>query len=230
MNTPVPGALVNGLLPRANNAAYLIPSLLLAIGLAAISGCGPDSGQPEGQAAAALENPRVDIETALGTIEVELFAKQAPVTVSNFLQYAQGAFFEGGAFFRTVTPDNQPTNNVKIQVVQAQANPEREREFFAPIVLERTRDTGIRHLDGTLSMARDGPDTAQDSFSICVGAQPELDFGGKRNPDGQGFAAFGRVIRGMDVVRKIHSSPATGQALTPPILIKGTVRRTGERK
>ena len=73
-------------------------------------------------------------------------------------------------------------------------------------------------------MARDGPDTAQDSFSICIGDQPELDFGGKRNPDGQGFAAFGRVVKGMDVVRQIHTSAANGQQLTPPIRIQGAFR------
>jgi peptidyl-prolyl cis-trans isomerase A (cyclophilin A) len=90
--------------------------------------------------------------------------------------------------------------------------------------LERTRDTGLKHLDGTLSMARNGPDTAQESFSICVGDQPELDFGGKRNPDGQGFAAFGRVVKGMDIVRKIHESPANGQQLTPSVRIQGAFR------
>ena len=73
-------------------------------------------------------------------------------------------------------------------------------------------------------MARDGPDTAQDNFVICIGDQPELDFGGKRNPDGQGFAAFGKVIRGMDVVRKIHQMPAEGQLLKPPIRIQGAFR------
>jgi peptidyl-prolyl cis-trans isomerase A (cyclophilin A) len=73
-------------------------------------------------------------------------------------------------------------------------------------------------------MARDGPDTAQDSFSICVGDQPELDFEGKRNPDGQSFAAFGKVIRGMDVVRKIHQMPAEAQQLKPPVRIQSAFR------
>ena len=73
-------------------------------------------------------------------------------------------------------------------------------------------------------MARDGPDTACDSFFICIGDQPELDFGGKRNPDGQGFAAFGKVVRGMDLVRKIHAMPADGQKLNPPFRIQRAVR------
>jgi len=163
--------------------------------------------------------PRVRIETLLGMIEVELDAKRAPVTVSNFLRYVRGDFYNGGEVFRTVTLSNQPDNKVKIEVIQAQANMAKTNDFFPPIPLERTRDTGLRHLDGTISMARDGPDTAQDSFFICIGDQPELDFGGKRNPDGQGFAAFGKVTKGMDVVRKIHQGRADGQKLKPPTLI-----------
>src|SRR5207302_2793853 len=87
------------------------------------------------------------------------------------------------------------------------------------IKLERTRDTGLKHQNGTLSMARDGPDTATGDFFVCIGVQPELDFGGKRNPDGQGFAAFGQVVKGMDVVKKIQAVPAKDQTLTPPIKI-----------
>jgi cyclophilin family peptidyl-prolyl cis-trans isomerase len=170
------------------------------------------------------ERPRVLIQTALGDIEAELFAKEAPVTVTNFLRYVHEGFYADGSFFRVVTMENQPTNHVKVQVIQAQANPARTNECFPPIVLERTRDTGLRHLDGTLSMARLGPDTARHSFFICVSDQPELDFGGQRNPDGQGFAAFGRVTRGLDVVRKIQTAPAGGQLLTPPIGIQRAIR------
>jgi len=170
------------------------------------------------------EKPRVQLQTSLGEIEVELFATQAPVTVTNFLRYVLEGFYRDGEFFRTVTLANQPTNDVKIQVIQAKAVSSRQNELFQPILLERTRDTRLKHLDGTLSMARNGPDTAQDSFSICIGDQPELDFGGKRNPDGQGFAAFGRVVKGMDIVRKIHESTANGQQLTPPIRIQGAFR------
>lgn len=170
------------------------------------------------------EKPRVQFVTALGDIEVELDAKAAPVTVTNFLRYVLEGFYRNGEFFRTVTLDNQPTNAVKIQVIQAQADPKREAEFFPPIPLERTRDTGLRHMDGTLSMARGGPDSAQENFFICIGSQPELDFGGRRNPDGQGFAAFGRVIKGMDLVRKIQAMPSEGQRLTPPFKLQGAFR------
>jgi cyclophilin family peptidyl-prolyl cis-trans isomerase len=170
------------------------------------------------------EKPRVQFETVIGRFEVELDTKAAPITVTNFLRYVNRRLFNDGTFFRNVTLSNQPTNQVKIEVVQARGSPARTNEFFPPIPLERTRETGLRHVDGVISMARTGPDTAQDNFFICIGDQPELDFGGKRNPDGQGFAAFGRVVEGMDVVRKIHAAPTTDQQLTPPIAIQRAIR------
>lgn len=170
------------------------------------------------------EKPRVSIQTALGEIEVELYRDKAPLTVSNFLRYVHEGLYSDGQFHRTVTLANQPDNKVKIEVIQASANPAKTNELFPQISIERTRDTGLRHLDGTISMARDGPDSAQDGFFICIGDQPELDFGGKRNPDGQGFAAFGKVVKGMEVVRKIHASPADGQTLKPPVRIQRAVR------
>jgi arylsulfatase A-like enzyme/cyclophilin family peptidyl-prolyl cis-trans isomerase len=176
------------------------------------------------RAAASSVKPRVLIETALGPVEVELDASATPATVTNFLRYVSAGLYDGGVFHRTVTLSNQPADKVKIEVIQASANPARTNEFLPPIVIERTRDTGLKHLNGTISMARDGPDTAQDEFFICIGDQPELDFGGKRNPDGQGFAAFGKVTKGMDVVRRIQASPAQGQNLTPPVRIERAVR------
>ena len=113
---------------------------------------------------------------------------------------------------------------MKIQVIQAAANSAKSNEFLPPIQIERTCDTGLKHLEGTISMARAEPDSGQHNFFICIGDQPELDFGGKRNPDGQGFAAFGKVTKGMDVVRRIQGAPAEGQALTPMIRIQRAVR------
>ena len=104
-------------------------------------------------------------------------------------------------------------------MIQGAASAGREKEYFPAIPLERTSVTGLSHVDGALSMARDGPDTARDEFFICIGPQPSLDFGGARNPDGQGFAVFGRVTSGMDIVRRIQMSPAEGQRLTPPVKI-----------
>jgi peptidyl-prolyl cis-trans isomerase A (cyclophilin A) len=162
---------------------------------------------------------RVVLQTELGEIEVELDAAKAPATTANFLKYVERKFYDGGAFHRTVRADNQPRDKVRIGVVQAGIDPKRQKDELPPIKLERTRDTKLAHKDGTISMARDGPDTATSDFFLCVGDQPELDFGGKRNPDGQGFAAFGRVVRGMDVVRKIQAAPADGQKLAPPVKI-----------
>lgn len=167
----------------------------------------------------------VIIDTEAGEIEAAIDVARAPITAANFLRYVDAGHFDGGRFFRTVRPDNQVNLPVKIAVIQAGANRERRAAFFPPIPLERTSVTGLTHRDGTLSMARSTPDTARDSFSICVGDQPALDFGGGRQPDGQGFAAFGQVVRGMDVVRKIQTGPADGETLTPAIAIRSIRRR-----
>jgi peptidyl-prolyl cis-trans isomerase A (cyclophilin A) len=168
--------------------------------------------------------PRVLIRTDHGDIVVEVDTARAPVTAANFLRYVDGGFYDGGRFHRTVRLSNQPGQPVKIEVVQAGVNPSREGGGFPPIALERTGVTGLRHLDGAVSMARDGPDTATSDFFICIGDQPSLDQGGLRNPDGQGFAAFGRVVKGMEAVRAIQASPADGQHLTPPIRIRSARR------
>jgi peptidyl-prolyl cis-trans isomerase A (cyclophilin A) len=169
---------------------------------------------------------RVVIRTEKGDVDVELDAAKAPVTVKNFLKYVDGRYYNGGEFHRTVRPDNQLANKIKIEVIQASINPSHasEEEAFLPIKLERTSQTKFAHKDGTISMARDGPDTAKTDFFICIGDQPELDFGGKRNPDGQGFAAFGRVTKGMEVVRKIQAAAHREQQLTPPIKIREITR------
>jgi peptidyl-prolyl cis-trans isomerase A (cyclophilin A) len=170
-------------------------------------------------AGAAVARPVIAIETSMGTIRAELYPDRAPATVANFLRYADAHFFDGTAFYRTVTtrPDNQPDKAIKIDVIQGGADD--KRPGYAPIALERTSVTGVTHVDGAISMARDGADTATSEFFICVGDQKELDSGGRRNPDGQGFAAFGKVIDGIDVVRRIHDAPVTAQRLTPPVAI-----------
>jgi peptidyl-prolyl cis-trans isomerase A (cyclophilin A) len=174
------------------------------------------------------KNDRVSviIQTDLGDIEVEIYAVQAPITSANFLEFVSKGYYDGGRFHRSVKMDNQPNNNVKIEVVQAGIDQAKEKETFTPVKLERTNQTGLHHEDGTISMARAAPDTAISDFFICIGDQPSLDYGGQRNPDGQGFAAFGRVTRGMDIVKKIQSSPADGQKLSPPIKIL-KIRRKG---
>src|SRR5262245_18204814 len=177
------------------------------------------------------QNPLVIFETEKGSIEIEVDSTHAPTTAANFLKYVDGGFYAGGSVNRAVRPDNTTRHDVEIQVVQFQMNPARQPGRFPPIASERTSVTGLRHLDGALSMARNGPDTATASFSIVIGDQPEMDFGWRRNADGQGFAVFGRVIRGMDVVRAIQASPTGSsgpygtESLAPPIKVLGTSRR-----
>ncbi len=151
----------------------------------------------------------------------------APRTVANYLAYVDRKLLDGGSVYRIVTLANQaPETRHKIEVVQwgmyladGQAPP------LPPIAHETTRETGLRHLDGTVSMARSVPGSAASEFFICIGDQPELDFGGGRNPDGQGFAAFGRVVSGQDVVRAIYSMGQATQILSSPIAVR-SVRRT----
>ncbi len=172
------------------------------------------------------QTARVVLETELGTIEVQLDLKNAPITSANFLKYVDAGAYDGGVFHRTVRLDNQPRNRIRIEVIQGGVQPGRRSPGGEPIPLERTNKSGLKHVDGTISMARDRPDTATSDFFLCIGDQPALDYGGLRNPDGQGFAAFGRVISGMDVVRKIQQAPAEGQTLRPPVKIL-RVRRVG---
>ena len=170
----------------------------------------------------AAENPAVLIRTEKGDITVEIDLSRAPITAANFLRYVDAGLYDGTVFHRTVTLSNQPTDPVRIEVIQAALLP--AEKCFPPIAHETTDDTGLWHIEGTVSMARSRPGSAASSFFFCIGPQPALDFGGRRNPDGQGFAAFGRVIRGMEVVRAIHASPADGQRLDPPVKIV-SVRR-----
>jgi peptidyl-prolyl cis-trans isomerase A (cyclophilin A) len=166
----------------------------------------------------------VIFSTDLGEFEVAVDSERAPVTAANFLRYVDAGRYSGGIFHRTVKLDNQPDKKILIEVVQAGANPASGPDFPA-ITLERTSKTGIAHRNGTISMARDAADTATSDFFVCINDQPSLDFGGKRNPDGQGFAAFGYIVSGMDVIRKIQASPADGQKITPPVLIISAHRK-----
>jgi peptidyl-prolyl cis-trans isomerase A (cyclophilin A) len=175
---------------------------------------------------------RVRVQTELGDIVIEVDTKRAPVTAANFLAYVDGGHYDGGTFHRTVRLDNQPESTIKIEVIQAGVNPERSKTGFAPIALERTSVTGLQHKDGVVSMARGAPDSATSGWFVCINDQPSLDAGGLRNPDGQGFAAFGRVVSGMDVVRRIQAAPSSSnrttnteaQKLTPPIRIVKAAR------
>lgn len=171
------------------------------------------------------EKAVVVITTELGDIQVKLDPEKAPVTSANFLRYADAGLFDSACFYRVVRADNQEKDSVLIAVIQGGRYEKEETGGFPPIAHETTEQTGINHLDGTISMARWTPGTATSEFFICVGDQPELDFGGKRNPDGQGFAAFGKVTKGMDVVMKIHGMEAPEQYLDKPVLIYRITRK-----
>lgn len=171
-------------------------------------------------ASAAARDVPVEIETTAGVIRADILVEEAPVTAENFLAYVDDALFDGGSFFRVVRMDNQPRDSVKIEVIQGGPDGPSVRDRLRPsIPLERTRDTGLTHVDGALSMARGGPDTARSQFFITIGDNPSLDFGGNRNLDGQGFAVFGRVTRGMEVVRTIQAGASEDQRLFEPIRI-----------
>lgn len=172
-------------------------------------------------------NPKIIIQTEFGNITAEIYLKSAPITAENFLSHVKNGFFKNSRFYRTVTKKNQPNNKVKIEVIQAGPNDKLVikkygKNYYKKIGIkhETTKITGIRHLDGTISMARDKPGSASFSYFICINDQPSLDFGGKRNPDGEGFAAFGKVLKGMDIVKKIQKSTANGQRLIPEIKVK----------
>ncbi len=163
--------------------------------------------------------PKVICSTSFGDIILEIDTIHAPVTGKNFLNHIKKGTYKNAVFYRVVRLDNQPQNSVKIEVIQGGLQDDAKIEKNQPIVHETTRQTGIKHLDGTISMARNEPGTASTEFFICIGNQPELDFRGKRNPDGQGFAAFGKVLKGIDVVRKIQQQKDKGQMLIKPVRI-----------
>ncbi|MDY6923204.1 MAG: peptidylprolyl isomerase, partial [Pseudomonadota bacterium] len=166
--------------------------------------------------ATGADNPRVALETDAGRMVLELELARAPLTVCNFLRYLSAGDYELGQFTRTVVRETNANPN-PIDVIQAVV-PGGEEVAFPPIPLERTRDTGLSHTAGAVSMARDGPDTATSSFFIVTQDTPSLDFGGARNPDRQGFAVFGHVVEGLEVARAIQMSPADDQEqLIPPV-------------
>jgi peptidyl-prolyl cis-trans isomerase A (cyclophilin A) len=150
-----------------------------------------------------------NIETSEGTITIKLYPEKAPNTVANFLRYVDNNLYEKSSFFRVCNNQNEADRDIKIEVIQG-GNVDVSKAF-PPIKMETTKLTGLKHLNGTVSMARMGPDTATCEFFICIN-------------DGQGFAAFGKVTKGMDVVLKINSEKDEGQYLINPIVINSITR------
>jgi peptidyl-prolyl cis-trans isomerase A (cyclophilin A) len=170
----------------------------------------------------------VVFDTDKGRIEIEVDVAGAPVTSANFLKYVDASMYGGGEFHRAVRPETETNRTHPIQVIQARRA--RGQKGFPAIALERTSATKLKHADGVVSMARVAgqPDSATSDFFICIGDQPALDEGGGRNADNQGFAAFGRVLSGMDVVRAIQAAPVRvgTQTLEPPIRILKAYRKS----
>ena len=176
--------------------------------------------------AASAQAVRTRVETEAGSFVVEVDPEVAPVTVANYLAHVDRKLLDGGAVYRIVTLANQaPETRHKIEVVQwEETGPTARRRRWRRSPTRRRARAGLRHLDGTVSMARAQPGTATAEYFVCVGDQPELDFGGGRNPDGLGFAAFGRVVEGMDVIRALHARGEADQYLAQPIRVR-SVRR-----
>jgi len=172
------------------------------------------------------DKPRVIIQTQAGDIEVELYPLQAPRTVAAFLSYVDSGFYKGGNFYRVLNEENQATGSDPSELIQGGIwRTDHARAISLPgVPHETTQQTHILHTDGVISLARQAPGTATTEFFICVGDQPGFDYGGRNNPDGQGYAAFGKVVRGMDVVRAIYAMPEEDQSFTPPVPIKNIVR------
>ncbi|HJV42900.1 peptidylprolyl isomerase [Caulobacter sp.] len=152
----------------------------------------------------------VTLETGLGPIIIALKVRQAPLTVANFLRYVDEKRYDGASFWRSAKA-NSPVDYGLIEGgLQGDT-----RKLLPPIAHEPTSQTGLRHVDGTVSLARRAPGTGDSDFFICVGEAPYLDANPAGEGDNVGFAAFGQVIKGMEVVHKILNLPTPGEATNP---------------
>ncbi|MEO6456405.1 MAG: peptidylprolyl isomerase [Ginsengibacter sp.] len=163
----------------------------------------------------------MEIQTQFGDIQVELYPGKAPKSVAAFLSYVDSGLYKNSSFYRVLKEENQPSSSFKSELIQGgiwQSN-NKKAVTLQGTPHETTRQSGILHLDGTISLARTTPGTATSEFFICVGDQPAYNFGENANADKLGYAAFGRVVTGMEVVRKIHSQPENGESFYPPVII-----------
>jgi peptidyl-prolyl cis-trans isomerase A (cyclophilin A) len=209
---------------------YLAWLVFLAVALASC-GDNPQPPAPNGAATANAAAPsapigdtvRVRLDTEAGPILLELDHRHAPVTTENFIAYVDQHRFDNTVFYRSSHAPHDAAHGF----IQGGIR-HNYRLLLPPIPLEPTSRTGLRHLDGTISMARTTPDSAMGDFVISIGAQPGMDAGPNAPGDHLGYATFGRVVEGMDVVRRIHamatdphagSGSMRGEMLSPPVRI-----------
>lgn len=192
----------------------------------------PPAPAPEGPPSAVSTNPKVVLTTAQGDITIELFVDKAPITAKNYLKYVDRKLYDGATFYRASKPPGQAANDYGTVQGGLQNDP---KKVLPPIAHESTLKTGILHKDGVISMGRHAPGTAQADWFICVGDMPYLDADPK-DPKNPGFAAFGHVVSGMDVVQKILGLPTDpnrgegamkGEMLVKPVKIVSIRRVAG---
>lgn len=171
------------------------------------------------------KNPHIQISTNFGNVEAELYPGKAPKTVAAFLSYVDSGLYKNSSFYRVLYVESMASdyNTGVIQGGIWQSN-NAKAVALPGVDHESPKQTGLSHTTGTLSLARLKPGSANSEFFICVGDQTGYDSSKNFNPDGLGFAAFGRVVSGMEIVRKIHSQRADAQLFTTPIVIKNIER------
>ncbi len=165
-------------------------------------------------------NPHVVIDTQFGEIICELYPQKAPHSVAAFLHAVDSSFYDRSNFYRILSEDNQVMGSWPATLIQGGLHATTNRRDYLPgIPHESTNETGLTHRMGALSFARSDTGTATTEFFIVMEDQKGFDFGGRNNPDGQGYAVFGQVVEGMDVVRSVYRRPESNQLFTPPVPI-----------
>ncbi len=174
-----------------------------------------------------IGNPRVILETVYGEVELLLYENKAPITSRAFLQYIDSGWYDRASFYRVLHMYNQPSNAPKSFLIQGgiwKTNYALAKRIKG-IKHESTQQTGIKHEAGIISIARGEPGTAGTEFFICIDNEPGLDFGGENVPDRQGYSAFGKVVKGMNIIRKIYEQKERNQYFDPPIIIFSIKRK-----
>lgn len=213
---------------RTLPAAAVFATLALASPVQAQGPAAPAAATPPVPAAApaARPNPRVRVETSEGAFVVELAADKAPITAANYLRYVDRGLFSGASCYRASKPKDYTGNDYGLVQCGLQNDPKR---VLPPIAHESTLKTGLTHgHDGVISMGRHAPGTAQADWSIMLGDMSYLDADPKNPAANPGFAAFGQVVEGLEVIRKIIVMPTDpnrgegamkGEMLAKPVRI-----------